>query len=158
VLPAEARRAPGAPLIAARALILATLGLALAAAGCGDEDDEAPPSVNSGAATEIEVTLDPDGPEGSEEPQTKSVSCEPGDGSACARLEATDLAPLDPATPCTEIYGGPDEVTVEGTIGGEEVTATLTRVNGCEIDRFESMLPLLEELFPGYEPGGAIAP
>ena len=28
-----------------------------------------------------------------------------------------------------------------------------TRANGCEIDRFDRITPLLRELFPDYEPG-----
>ena len=151
MLPAEARRAPRAALLAVGALILAV------AAGCGDEDEEAPGG-DDGAATSLEVTLDADGP-GGDPSQTESVSCEPRvGGSPCARLDTTDLAPLDPMTPCTEIYGGPDEVTVAGTIAGEDVTATLTRANGCEIDRFDRLAPLLRDLFPGYQPGASLAP
>jgi hypothetical protein len=131
--------------------------LALLVAGCGDEDDEGAAD-NPAAVTELTLTLDVDGP-GGEEPQTEQVSCEAGvEESPCARLDATDLAPLDPATPCTEIYGGPDELTVEGTIAGEEVSTTLTRANGCEIEQFDRLTPLVEETFPDYRPGESIAP
>ena len=156
MLPAKAHREPGAPVVAARALTLAA-ALALLVAGCGDEDDDGDDAA-PGGSTELTVTLDADGP-GGEQPQIEQVSCEPRvDGSPCARLAATDLAPLDPATPCTEIYGGPDEVEVEGTIDGQQVRATLSRANGCEIERFDHLTPLLQELFPGYKPGESIAP
>ena len=156
MLPAKTHREPGAPVVAARALTLAA-ALALLAAGCGDSEDDGDDAA-PGGGTELTVTLDADG-KGGEEPQSEQVSCEPRvDGSPCARLAATDLAPLDPATPCTEIYGGPDEVTVEGAIAGEAVNVTLTRGNGCEIERFEALTPLLNELFPGYKPGESIAP
>ena len=69
----------------------------------------------------------------------------------------SDFAPIARHA-CTEIYGGPDEVTLEGTIGGEPVDATFTRANGCEIDRFDRITPLLEELFPDYKPGASLAP
>ena len=157
MLPAKAPRAPGAAVLVARPLSLVAAAVLAFAAGCGDEDDDAPAD-ESQAATELEVTLDADG-SGGEEPQVESVSCEPRvGGDPCARLDATDFAPLDPATPCTEIYGGPDEATVAGSISGQEVSATLTRGNGCEIERFDRLLPLLRELFPGYEPGASLKP
>lgn len=157
MLPAEADRAPGAALVPARPLIAAA-ALALLVPGCGDEDEAPPPHDPAAGATELELTLDPDGP-GGEEPLTATVSCEPGaEDGPCARLTVADTAPIDPQTPCTEIYGGPDELTLEGTVAGEEVSATFTRANGCEIDRFERLVPLLTELFPRYEPGAAIAP
>ena len=154
MLRAEARRAPGTPVVAARALTALT-ALALLVAGCGDEEDDN--SAVSETATEIHLALDPDGPGGTE-PQTAIVRCEETDGSECGRLKATDFAPIDPQTPCTEIYGGPDEVALEGTIAGEPVSTTLTRANGCEIDRFDRITPLLEELFPDYKPGASLAP
>ena len=158
MLPAKARRAPGAPLIAARALTLSLVAaLAVAAAGCGDDDEDAS-GADAGGATELTVTLDADGP-GAEEPKSESVSCEAGaDSSPCATLTAADVEPVGADTPCTEIYGGPDEATVEGTIAGEPVNATLTRANGCEIERFDRFTPLLQELFPGYTPGASLVP
>jgi len=113
--------------------------------------------VDAPGPTELTVTLDPDGPRG-EKPASESASCEAGsDGSPCASLTADVVDPVSPGTACTEIYGGPDEVTLEGTIGGEPVDATFTRANGCEIDRFDRITPLLKELFPDYEPGASIA-
>ena len=41
-----------------------------------------------------------------------------------------------PATACTEIYGGPGSVQVQGEINGEPVDIRRTRENGCEIDQF----------------------
>lgn len=156
MLSAKAHRAPGAPVVAARALILAA-ALALAIAGCGDEEDDSDqtPAANG---TELTITLDPDGQDG--EPEvTETVVCEESAvGTPCGRLQAADLAPLDPATPCTEIYGGPDVVTVEGTLDGDEVSAALNRSNGCEIERFNRLTPLLRELFPGYQPGASLKP
>jgi len=86
------------------------------------------------------------------------VRCEAADGSVCGRLGPTDFAPTDPQTPCTEIYGGPDELDVRGYVAGETVEAKFTRRNGCEIDRFETLMPVLKEEFPGYEPGASLAP
>ena len=70
-------------------------------------------------------------------PRTRRLRCRPG-----------------PA--CTEIYGGPDTLSIKGTIDGEPVDATFTRANGCEIERFDRFAELLKELFPDYRPGAAI--
>jgi hypothetical protein len=156
VLPAEADRAAGTALVAARALTIAT-ALILVAAVCGDEDDDGGSDSGSGA-TELSVKLDPDGP-GGQEAMTESIVCEAGaDDSVCASLTAEDMAPVPPDTACTEIYGGPDEATLEGTIAGEPVSAAFTRANGCEIERFDRIAPLLRELFPDYKPGASLAP
>lgn len=158
MLPAEAPRARRRPRLLLRALSALALGAA-ALAGCGNEEGggdagDGPPTGES----RLEVSLFPRGAAGRE--RTAIASCE-GEGRACEQLRAlvpADLYPVDPATACTEIYGGPDEVRVEGTLDGEPVDALLTRVNGCEIDRFDRLLPLLRELFPGYRPGAALGP
>ena len=155
MLPAEAHGATRPARLAARALSLGFVAVLALGAGCGDDDDD--DSAVSATGTEIHLALDPDGPGGAE-PRPAIVRCEPADGSACGRLSATDFAPIDPQTPCTEIYGGPDEVVIDGFIGDEPVDTTLTRANGCEIDRFDRIVPVLTEQFPGYEPGSAIAP
>ena len=64
--------------------------------------------------------------------------------------------PLSADQACTELFGGPDIATIQGEINGEEVDVELTRSNGCEIERFDAAVPLLQALFDGYEPGGAI--
>lgn len=159
MLPAEAPRARRRPRLLLRALIALALGAA-ALAACGEDEDggEAgggPPAGES----RLEVTLAPRGAAGGRE-RMATASCE-GEARACEQLEAlqpADLYPVDPSTPCTEIYGGPDEVRIRGTLDGEPVNALLTRVNGCEIDRFERLVPLLRELFPGYRPGAALNP
>ena len=44
---------------------------------------------------------------------------------------------------CTEIYGGPDEASITGEIDDQPIDATITRVNGCEIDLWESLVGLI---------------
>ena len=75
-----------------------------------------------------------------------------------ADLSTDDLEPVPDNVACTEIYGGPDVLTVEGLLEGDEVRAEFTRANGCEIERFDRWVPLLQEVFPGYEPGAQLAP
>jgi hypothetical protein len=102
------------------------------------------------------VTLDVDG-SGGKEPQTADLSC-PGP-SACAeaeKLTPADFGQVPPTEACTEIFGGPDVATIEGELNGDHVQATFNRSNGCEIDRFGNVLPLLQALFPDYQPGSAI--
>ena len=129
--------------------------LAVAASGCGGDGDE--PGAGEDAATSLEVTLDADGSTGGGAPLTEELECPGADG--CEALEgvsAADFEPVGPNQACTEIFGGPETATIEGTLEGEEVEATLTRANGCEIDRFGTFVPLLRALFPDYSPGGEI--
>ena len=150
------------PVVSLRQLALAALaGVALAASGCGDSDDAGSGDAFAEGDSSLTVTLDPDGP-GGEDESTEDVSCEDGsDDAPCQAVAGIDvdaLGPVSPNTACTEIFGGPDTASIEGTIEGEEVDVDLTRANGCEIERFDAALPLLQALHPDYEPGGAIAP
>jgi hypothetical protein len=171
VLPREAPlrwtdRPAARPLIrhapALRCTAIALVALAVFAVGCGGDDDgEDPAPVNEGT-TELTIVVDPDG-EGGEPPAEALLQCPgaeapPAACAAVAELPGDATAPVPPSTPCTEIFGGPDLVTLEGTLEGEQVDTELTRANGCEIERFERFLPVLEALFPEYEPGAAIAP
>ena len=122
--------------------------------GCGEDESD----LAGEPATALEVTLDADG-SGGQQAQAAQLSC-PG-SAGCAELDGVtraDLAPVPPTTACTEIFGGPDVVTIEGELEGEPVKATLNRSNGCEIERFGGFLPVLEALFEGYEPGAALTP
>lgn len=162
MLPAEATRERWGPLIVLRALALAAALAALVAAGCGDEGDGdgGDGGAGSDGATTLTIVLDRDGEEGSQPPEEKSVECgADADDAVCAALAGVTAAALGPVsadTACTEIYGGPDEASVEGTLNGDPVDERLTRANGCEIERFDALAPALRELFPGYTPGAAI--
>jgi hypothetical protein len=112
--------------------------------------------------TELTITLDSDG-EGGSAPEEATLECPGADAprdacAAVAELPPDPGAEVPPDTACTEIYGGPDVVAIEGTIEGEGVETELTRANGCEIERFERFTPLLRALFEGYEPGESLAP
>lgn len=41
---------------------------------------------------------------------------------------------------CTEIYGGPDEAAITGTLDEQPVDVVITRNNGCGIDDWDSTL------------------
>ena len=161
MLPGEASRKRRAAVIALRPLGLVLIVAALSAAGCGDSDDASSGDAFVEGDSSLTVTLDPDGPDGPEGEMTEDVSCEDGtDDEVCQAVAGIDVEALGPVsadTACTEIFGGPDTASLEGTIEGEEVDVDLTRANGCEIERFDAAVPLLQALFEDYEPGGAIA-
>ena len=81
-----------------------------------------------------------------------TLTCDPPGGThprpeeACTALELDPAAlePLPPDSVCTQIYGGPEEAEVVGTLNGEQVNATFSRQNGCEIDRWMRMAGILQ--------------
>jgi hypothetical protein len=109
-------------------------------------------ATGSAAATELTITVRESV---AAEPVTYTLTCDPVGGdhpdpaAACAALEAARTAalnPLDPVPPtmaCTEIYGGEQTAVIEGTLEGEPVRTELSRVNGCEIARWDSLVPVV---------------
>jgi hypothetical protein len=89
-------------------------------------------------------------PTGSGRARTWTLSCDPTGGTlprpaaACARLTRHALAPLPADSICTQIYGGPQKARVRGTLNGRPVDSRFSRVNGCEIHRWDQ----LRFLFP----------
>lgn len=107
------------------------------------------PSPAGGTGTSLTITVDEDG-EGPGE--TFTLRCGPPQGehpdpeAACSALEAAGAEALQPVpedVACTEIYGGPQTGHVVGTVAGKPVDAHLSRVNGCEIARWDALAPLL---------------
>nr|WP_308433385.1 SSI family serine proteinase inhibitor [Streptomyces alanosinicus] len=92
---------------------------------------------------------------GPERDGTRELSCHPAGGShqdpadACRMLDehtrwGRDLfAPVAPGTACTMLYGGPATAHVTGSWAGRPVDADYDRSNGCEIGRWDRMVPLL---------------
>ncbi|MFE5665327.1 SSI family serine proteinase inhibitor [Streptomyces niveus] len=86
---------------------------------------------------------------------TYELRCGPAGGShpesasACARLdelagEAKDpFAPVPKGQMCTMQMGGPATARVTGTWQGRSVDATFSRKNGCEISRWQNLVPVL---------------
>ncbi|WP_241671692.1 SSI family serine proteinase inhibitor [Streptomyces sp. IB2014 016-6] len=70
-------------------------------------------------------------------------------GSACARLDELAGEGRDPFAPvpegqmCTMQMGGPATARVTGTWRGRSVDATFSRKNGCEITRWQNLVPVL---------------
>ncbi|KOV94127.1 SSI family serine proteinase inhibitor [Streptomyces sp. NRRL B-3648] len=93
---------------------------------------------------------------------TYEVSCHPAAGrhpdaaGACRLLDEhtrwgrDPFAPVPPGTTCTMLYGGPATARVTGIWAGRPVDASYDRSNGCEIGRWDRMVPLLPK------PGGPV--
>ena len=117
-------------------MLLALVPL-LALAGCGSEEE-----AGAGPQTALTVTVWAAGRDAGE-PTMRTIECPSGpDDAACSAVEelgADAFAPVDGDMACTEIYGGPQEAHVEGTVAGEPVEADLSRANGCEIARWEEV-------------------
>jgi hypothetical protein len=128
----------------------ATLLIALVlVAGCGEDDEQAaaPTSEPSGSLAELTVEVDPDG-EGAKPPREATISCNAPEESAVCRAVADVKPETFEPTPgnvaCTQQYGGPETASVKGTLRGEPVDATFSRVNGCEISRWQDAAAILE--------------
>ncbi|MCD2465650.1 subtilase-type protease inhibitor [Streptomyces sp. MBT42] len=73
----------------------------------------------------------------------------PARENACERLDrlakegANPFAPVPADQFCTQVYGGPALAHVTGTWQGRSVDARFSRANGCEINRWENLEPVL---------------
>ncbi|MEV5507733.1 SSI family serine proteinase inhibitor [Streptomyces orinoci] len=73
----------------------------------------------------------------------------PHPGEACRQLDqltrwgSDPFAPVPPASNCSMIYGGPERAHVGGTWAGRPVSADFSRLNGCEIARWNKFSRLL---------------
>ena len=119
--------------------------LAVALIGCGS-DEPSPSSSGNSDLADLTVVVDSDG-DGSAPPKTLELTCNaPTDSDACgaaAGISEADLAPTPDGTACTQIYGGPETATIKGTIRGDAVNASFSRQDGCEIERWARVEPLL---------------
>jgi hypothetical protein len=84
------------------------------------------------------------------------LECHPAGGThphakdACAKLDQGTwghdrFAPVPDDAICTMQYGGPATAHITGTWNGRPVDATYDRTNGCEISRWDKLVPVLPE-------------
>jgi hypothetical protein len=59
-------------------------------------------------------------------------------------MDPKTFEPVPGNQACTQQYGGPETATVKGTVNGENVDAKFSRMNGCEITRWDAAKPLFE--------------
>jgi predicted small lipoprotein YifL len=132
------------------------LAFLVALAGCGDDGDEAgppapPPAPTAAAEAETSVEVVVYLPTLGGGGLRYRLSCDPPTGThptpkpACDALaaHADALRPVPDDAVCTQQFGGRRTALVRGIVAGEEVEATFTRRNGCEIARWDSLGPLL---------------
>ncbi len=89
---------------------------------------------------------------------TFSLDCHPAGGrhpapaAACAALTRATRGARDPFAPvpedalCTMVYGGPATARVAGLWHGRPVRAAFDRSDGCELSRWNALVPLLPDL------------
>jgi len=127
-----------------RALLLLALAAALVVCGSGSAAETA-------GTTSLTVTYWPSG-KGAGGKKTWTVACAPARGTlarpavACRKLKAGGaklFAPTPPSAVCTQIYGGDQVARVVGTVKGRRVSTGLSRMNGCEISRWDRLSPWL---------------
>lgn len=146
-----------------RLLPLLLTAAALALAGCGSADDggdaAAPGTDDAGGAAagggisqaDNDLQVEVDLGDGSAA-QTWTLTCvgfaegsHPAAQAACDHLAAlTDpFAPLPDDVMCTQVYGGPETAHVVGRWGGQPVDVQLSRTDGCRIEQWASLVPLV---------------
>jgi hypothetical protein len=115
----------------------------LVTTACGSSNTVAP-----GTAA-LRVTLRPRGDTGPS--TTWTVACpDAARAAACQRLVTTPNAftPPPPTAACSMIYGGPETLTVTGTLGTRRVDYRTGRTNGCEIADYTRDLALVMPFRP----------
>ncbi|WP_031508628.1 SSI family serine proteinase inhibitor [Streptomyces megasporus] len=104
----------------------------------------------------ITVTGDGAAVEGTERaPRTYTLECHPAGGShpdplaACGAIDRAAKGAGDPWAPvpegsmCAQVYGGSAVARVTGTWRGAPVDASFDRTDGCEIARWDALVPAL---------------
>lgn len=126
------------------------LALALALTACGDDaSDSAGADPAPRVVLQVSTWIQGKGEADTEVPARSTVTCD-GDLSAdCAALLAVPAevwAPVPADAACTKIYGGPGVVQVTGLVDGRSIDSTFTRNGGCEIRRWDAVVPLLQRM------------
>ena len=129
--------------------VLACAAVVVVVVACGESGDSKASPREAVAATELRIVVWPRGTKGPRRSWT--LRCQPVGGSlprparACARLAALrrPFRPTPRNVACSEIYGGPHVARVTGRLDRRRVRALLTRVNGCEIERWDRVRFLL---------------
>lgn len=157
-------------------LVAVALLAVLATAACGEQQAGGPtvsssptggsadavtptPSADATGQDALTVSLD----DGNGSTSTWTLTCaadgtpggdHPDAAAACAALAAAaqPFAPVRKDMACTMVYGGPQKATVQGTWGGQDVSASFDRTDGCQIARWDRIAPVLQ---PGTTAGRA---
>jgi hypothetical protein len=131
-----------------RSGLLALVALA-ALSACGSESsDGGGGSASSDApAPKTSLTIDVTSREGAA-PKTYTLTCDPAGGDhpqptqACDAIAAAGPGVFEPVPSdavCTMVLGGPEKATITGTYDGQDVDASFSRANGCEMTRWDKL-------------------
>lgn len=123
------------------------------AAACGSNEANVRPQGQPStrvSATVLTVTVTP---KSGADPREWTLKCDPPGGShpdakkACAALTKAEhpFKPTPKNRMCTQIYGGPQQAKIHGTWQGTKVDASYSRKNGCEINRWNALKPVLNQ-------------
>ncbi len=124
-------------------LALACLALVMAGCGAGDEPEQ--------WAAHLTITVVKD----QKAKEKSAVLICPGRTSherdVCAALDVVAprvFQPVPEDRVCTMIYGGPATATIRGTYGEDDelANASFNQQNGCEIGRWNQIVPVLKAL------------
>lgn len=124
-------------------LLVSLVGATVALAGCSTS--EQPEELV--AHITIHVQKDAKSPE-----RTAVLICPgrtPLERDVCAALDVVAPKVFDPVSEdrvCTMIYGGPATATMRGTYEDGLVNAAFNQANGCEIGRWNQVLPVFKAL------------
>ena len=146
-----------------RLLPLLVLAAVLVVAGCATGEDDAPAASGTPDATgsdpaaggisqaDNDLQIEVDLGDGSA-PLTWTLTCvgfvegsHPQAQAACDHLAGLErpFAPLPADVVCSQQYGGPETARVLGRWGGEPVELDLSRVDGCRIAQWDSLVPVV---------------
>ena len=146
-----------------RLLPLLVLAAVLVVAGCASGEDAAPAASGTPEATgsdpaaggisqaDNDLQIEIDLGDGSA-PLTWTLTCvgfvegsHPQAQAACDHLAGLErpFAPLSEDVVCSQQYGGPETARVIGRWGGEPVELDLSRVDGCRIAQWDSLVPVV---------------
>jgi hypothetical protein len=146
-----------------RLLPLLVLAAVLVVAGCASAEDGDPAASGTPEATgsdpaaggisqaDNDLQIEVDLGDGSA-PVTWTLTCvgfvegsHPQAQAACDHLAGLErpFAPLPGDVVCSQQYGGPETARVLGRWGGEPVELDLSRVDGCRIAQWDSLVPVV---------------
>ena len=133
------------------ALVSVTACASPAAPGAAEPPTASDPAAGGISQADNDLQVDFDRGDGTE-PESWTLTCvgnasgsHPEAEAACAHLAgmADPFAPLPADRVCTEQYGGPQTAHVIGRWQGQPVDLQLSRVDGCAITQWDSLVPLV---------------
>ncbi|SFD19876.1 SSI family serine proteinase inhibitor [Streptomyces aidingensis] len=136
--------------------VLAALTLAAAAVAPASAAPSGGPGDDTGPGARLTVSVLDGQSRGAAE--SHLLECHPAGGdhpearAACDALDEATATGDDPFAPvpedaiCTQIYGGPWRAEVRGEWNGRQIEAEFSRANGCEIARWDRLIPALPDV------------